>query len=81
MNVSTRSYHFTANTYQASVLLQYNKHASLSLLELETSTLLPNDFLREVVQSLISAGLLVEKSSVWYEINDSEYISYDVAEW
>jgi cullin 1 len=59
------------SSYQMSVLLQYNKHDTLSLEELITATAISKDILSQVLTLLVKAKVLINEETDQYDLNPS----------
>ncbi|KIK47207.1 hypothetical protein CY34DRAFT_74465 [Suillus luteus UH-Slu-Lm8-n1] len=70
-NYLNQKYILMTSSYQMSVLLQYNKHDTLSLEELITATAISKDILSQVLTLLVKAKVLINEETDQYDLNPS----------
>ncbi|KAG1792893.1 Cullin [Suillus plorans] len=70
-NYLNQKYILMTSSYQMSVLLQYNKHDTLSLEELITATAISKDILTQVLTLLVKAKVLINEETDQYDLNPS----------
>ncbi|KAF8550830.1 Cullin-domain-containing protein [Imleria badia] len=68
-NYLNQKYILMTSSYQMAVLLQYNKHDTLSLEELVTATAISKDILVQVLSLLVKAKILVNDETDQYDLN------------
>ncbi|KAG1872318.1 Cullin-domain-containing protein [Suillus subalutaceus] len=68
-NYLNQKYILMTSSYQMSVLLQYNKHDTLSLEELITATAISKDILSQVLTLLVKAKVLINEETDQYDLN------------
>jgi len=68
-NYLNQKYILMTSSYQMSVLLQYNKHDTLSLEELITATAISKDILTQVLTLLVKAKVLINEETDQYDLN------------
>ncbi|KAG6827418.1 hypothetical protein H0H92_011866 [Tricholoma furcatifolium] len=68
-NYLAQEYIMMTSTYQAAVLLQYNKHDTLSLHELHIATSIPKEDLTPILAVLVKAKVLVNEEEEQYDLN------------
>jgi cullin 1 len=68
-NYTNQQYVLMTSSYQTAVLLQYNKHDSLSLGELCARTSIPKELMIQVVALLVKAKVLISEESEQYDLN------------
>lgn len=57
------------STYQMAVLIQYNKHATLSLKDLSSATSLSVNVLKQVLETLTRSHVLIKDMGDVYHLN------------
>ncbi|KAM6494191.1 Cullin [Amanita muscaria] len=65
----SQKYTFMASTYQTAVLLQYNKHETLSLSDLQTATSIAPEILTQVLGVLVKGKVLINDETEQYDLN------------
>ncbi|KAG2342112.1 Cullin-domain-containing protein [Suillus weaverae] len=70
-NYLNQKYILMTSSYQMSVLLQYNKHDTLSLEELIAATAISKDILSQVLTLLAKAKVLINEETDQYDLNPS----------
>ncbi|KAG2151371.1 Cullin [Suillus clintonianus] len=70
-NYLNQKYILMTSSYQMAVLLQYNKHDTLSLEELITATAISKDILSQVLTLLVKAKVLINEETDQYDLNPS----------
>ncbi|KIO06053.1 hypothetical protein M404DRAFT_139457 [Pisolithus tinctorius Marx 270] len=70
-NYLNQKYILMTSSYQMAVLLQYNKHDTLSLDELIAATAISKDILTQVLTLLVKAKVLINEESDQYDLNPS----------
>lgn len=73
-NYTNQKYILMTSSYQMAVLLQYNKHDTLSLDELLQATAIPKELLTQVLGLLTKAKVLVSDDSEQFDLNPSTFI-------
>jgi len=73
-NYLNQKYILMTSSYQMAVLLQYNRHDTLSLDELVSATAISKDILTQVLALLVKAKLLVNEEQDQYDLNPGEFI-------
>ncbi|KIJ64473.1 hypothetical protein HYDPIDRAFT_111799 [Hydnomerulius pinastri MD-312] len=68
-NYLNQKYILMTSSYQMAVLLQYNKHDTLSLEELITATAISKDILTQVLSLLVKAKILINEETDQYDLN------------
>ncbi|KAG0704302.1 Cullin-domain-containing protein [Suillus ampliporus] len=68
-NYLNQKYILMTSSYQMAVLLQYNKHDTLSLEELITATAISKDILSQVLTLLTKAKVLINEETDQYDLN------------
>ncbi|KAI6114120.1 Cullin-domain-containing protein [Pisolithus sp. B1] len=68
-NYLSQKYILMTSSYQMAVLLQYNKHDTLSLDELIAATAISKDILSQVLMLLVKAKVLVNEETDQYDLN------------
>ncbi|KAG2039620.1 Cullin-domain-containing protein [Suillus americanus] len=68
-NYLNQKYILMTSSYQMSVLLQYNKHDTLSLEELIAATAISKDILSQVLTLLVKAKVLINEETDQYDLN------------
>jgi len=68
-NYTNQKYILMTSSYQMAVLLQYNKHDTLSLDELLQATAIPKELLTQVLGLLTKAKVLVSDDSEQFDLN------------
>lgn len=68
-NYLNQKYILMTSSYQMAVLLQYNRHDTLSLDELVSATAISKDLLTQVLALLVKAKLLVNEEQDQYDLN------------
>ncbi|KAH7921900.1 Cullin-domain-containing protein [Leucogyrophana mollusca] len=68
-NYLNQKYILMTSSYQMSVLLQYNKHDTLSLEELITATAINKEILSQVLSLLVKAKILINEETDQYDLN------------
>ncbi|KAG1745820.1 Cullin-domain-containing protein [Suillus paluster] len=68
-NYLNQKYILMTSSYQMAVLLQYNKHDTLSLEELITATAISKDILSQVLTLLVKAKVLINEETDQYDLN------------
>ncbi|KAI6030651.1 Cullin-domain-containing protein [Pisolithus orientalis] len=68
-NYLNQKYILMTSSYQMAVLLQYNKHDTLSLDELIAATAVSKDILTQVLTLLVKAKVLINEESDQYDLN------------
>ncbi|KAI6147393.1 Cullin-domain-containing protein [Pisolithus tinctorius] len=68
-NYLNQKYILMTSSYQMAVLLQYNKHDTLSLDELIAATAISKDILTQVLTLLVKAKVLINEESDQYDLN------------
>jgi len=64
-----QKYILMTSSYQMAVLLQYNKHDTLSLDELIAATAISKDILTQVLTLLVKAKVLINEETDQYDLN------------
>ncbi|EKM79832.1 hypothetical protein AGABI1DRAFT_113105 [Agaricus bisporus var. burnettii JB137-S8] len=70
-NYLNQKYILMTSSYQTAVLLQYNRHDTLSLDELVAATAISKDLLSQVLGLLVKAKLLINEEQDQYDLNPS----------
>ena len=70
-NYLNQKYILMTSSYQMAVLLQYNKHDTLSLEELIAATAISKDILTQVLTLLVKAKILINEETDQYDLNPS----------
>ncbi|OAX36664.1 Cullin-domain-containing protein, partial [Rhizopogon vinicolor AM-OR11-026] len=70
-NYLNQKYILMTSSYQMAVLLQYNKHDTLSLEELIAATAISKDILSQVLTLLVKAKVLINEETEQYDLNPS----------
>lgn len=70
-NYLNQKYILMTSSYQMAVLLQYNKHDTLSLDELDSATSMGKDLLTQVLAILTKAKILISEETDQYDLNPS----------
>jgi len=70
-NYLNQKYILMTSSYQMAVLLQYNKHDTLSLEELIAATAINKEILSQVLTLLIKGKVLIKKETEQYALNPS----------
>ncbi|KAG6841967.1 hypothetical protein C0991_004458 [Blastosporella zonata] len=68
-NYLNQKYILMTSSFQAVVLLQYNRDDTLSLNELFTATSIPQDLLVQILALLVKAKILVNEEAEQYDLN------------
>jgi len=68
-NYLNQKYILMTSSYQMAVLLQYNKHDTLSLEELIAATAISRDILSQVLTLLVKAKVLINEETDQYDLN------------
>ncbi|KIM65778.1 hypothetical protein SCLCIDRAFT_1211764 [Scleroderma citrinum Foug A] len=68
-NYLNQKYILMTSSYQMAVLLQYNKHDTLSLDELIAATAISKDILTQVLTLLVKAKVLINEETDQYDLN------------
>ncbi|KAH7913416.1 Cullin [Hygrophoropsis aurantiaca] len=68
-NYLNQKYILMTSSYQMAVLLQYNKHDTLSLEELITATAINKEILSQVLSLLVKAKILINEETDQYDLN------------
>lgn len=68
-NYLNQKYILMTSAYQMSVLVQYNRHDTLSLEELVAATSITQDILRQVLGLLTKAKILINEEKDQYDLN------------
>jgi cullin 1 len=68
-NYLNQKYILMTSSYQMAVLLQYNRHDTLSLDELVSATAISKELLTQVLALLVKAKLLVNEEQDQYDLN------------
>ena len=68
-NYLNQKYILMTSSYQMAVLLQYNRHDTLSLQELITATSIPEDLMKQVLALLVKAKVLINEETDQYDLN------------
>ncbi|THV05232.1 Cullin-domain-containing protein [Dendrothele bispora CBS 962.96] len=68
-NYLNQKYILMTSAYQMAVLVQYNKHDTMSLQELITATSIPQQLLTQVLELLVKAKVLVNEETDQYDLN------------
>ncbi|KAF5369550.1 hypothetical protein D9758_002557 [Tetrapyrgos nigripes] len=68
-NYLNQKYILMTSSYQMAVLIQYNKHDTLSLQELMTVTSIPQQLLTQVLELLVKAKILINEETEQYDLN------------
>jgi len=68
-NYTNQKYILMTSSYQMAVLLQYNKHDTLSIDELLQATAIPKDLLTQVLGLLTKAKVLITDDEEQYDLN------------
>ena len=74
-NYLNQKYIFMTSTYQMAVLVQYNQNDTLSFEELKAATQISDDLLKQVLQSLVKAKVLINDETDQYDLNPSTFAS------
>ena len=56
------------------VLLQYNRHDTLSLNEIQAATAISNNTLSQVLGRLVKAKILINEKKDQYDLNSSTFV-------
>jgi cullin 1 len=72
-NYLNKKYILTTSSYQMAVLLQYNKHDTLSLNEIQTATAIPPNILSPVLGLLVKTKVLINEKEDKYDLNPSMF--------
>lgn len=70
-NHLNQKYILMTSSYQMAVLLQYNKHDTLSLEELISATAISKEILSQVLMLLVKAKILINEETDQYDLNPS----------
>lgn len=68
-NYTNQKYILMTSTFQAAILLQYNRNDTLSLEELFVATSIPKEHLVQVLALLVKAKVLVNEEKDQYDLN------------
>ncbi len=68
-NYTNQKYILMTSAYQMSVLVQYNRHDTLSMEELVAATSISQDILSQVLALLVKAKILVNDEKDQYDLN------------
>ncbi|KAK7469113.1 ubiquitin ligase (cullin) of SCF [Stygiomarasmius scandens] len=68
-NYLNQKYILMTSAYQMAVLVQYNRHDTMSLQELITATSIPQQLLTQVLELLVKAKVLVNEETEQYDLN------------
>ncbi|OJA16832.1 hypothetical protein AZE42_03636 [Rhizopogon vesiculosus] len=79
-NYLNQKYILMTSSYQMAVLLQYNKHDTLSLEELIAATAISKDILSQVLTLLVKAKVLINEETEQYDLNPSMSLSFRISE-
>jgi cullin 1 len=71
-----QKYILMTSSYQMAVLLQYNKHDTLSLDELIAATAISKEILSQVLTLLVKAKVLINEETEQYDLNPSMSSSF-----
>ena len=72
-NYLNQKYILMTSSYQMAVLLQYNRHDTLSLNEIQAATAISNDTLSQVLSLLVKAKILINEKEDQYDLNPSTF--------
>ena len=64
-----QKYILMTSSYQMAVLLQYNRHDTLSIDEIQAATAISNDILSQVLGLLVKAKVLINEEKDQYDLN------------
>lgn len=68
-NYLNQKYILMTSSFQMAVLLQYNRHDTLSLGELITATSIPEELMKQVLALLVKAKILINEETDQYDLN------------
>ena len=68
-NYLNQKYILMTSSYQMAVLLQYNRHDTLSIDEIQAATEISNDILSQVLGLLVKAKVLINEEKDQYDLN------------
>jgi cullin 1 len=72
-NYLNQKYILVTNSYQMAVLLQYNRHDTLSLNEIQAATAISNNTISQVLSQLVKAKILISQKKEQYDLNPSTF--------
>ncbi|KAF5371252.1 hypothetical protein D9758_004235 [Tetrapyrgos nigripes] len=70
-NYLNQKYILMTSAYQMAVLVQYNKHDTMSLEEIFAATMIGRDILTQVLALLVKAKILINEEQDQYDLNPS----------
>jgi cullin 1 len=77
-NYLNQKYTLMTSSYQMAVLLQYNRHDTLSLEELNAATAISKDILSQALTLLVETKVLINKDTDQYCLNSSKPLSFRI---
>mgnify|MGYP001467981004 CR=1 FL=1 len=78
-NFLNQRYIFMTSSFQAAILLQYNRHDTMSLEDLCAATSIPKDHLVQVLALLTKAKVLITEETDQYDLNPSMFTFTDAS--